>query len=180
MSKKLGHHSVKLTLDTYYHWIPFSEKHKYVAFADASGGRHDAFTLAVGHNSGGSVIIDYIFGRNPPFDPQAVVGDIAGILRAYRINSITGDRYAGEWVSASFEKFGIAYRVSNLVKSDLYISLEMKVNTGTIELPDNGFLRKELLGLERRRGRSGRDRVDHHPKGTDDYANSVAGTAQRR
>ena len=33
----------------------------------------------------------------------------------------------------------------------------------------------ELRGLERRRGSSGKDRVDHPPGGTDDVANSVAG-----
>ncbi len=26
VSKQLGHHSVKLTLDTYYHWIPGKKK----------------------------------------------------------------------------------------------------------------------------------------------------------
>ena len=46
--------------------------------------------------------------------------------------------------------------------------------TGRIEIPDEPVLRQELLGLERRTGRSGKDAVDHPPGSHDDLANSVA------
>ena len=36
-------------------------------------------------------------------------------------------------------------------------------------------MKDELRRLERRRGRSGKDRVDHPPMGSDDVANAVAG-----
>lgn len=49
------------------------------------------------------------------------------------------------------------------------------MNSGTIELPDVPELLRELWGLERRRGSSGRDRVDHRPGSHDDLANAVAG-----
>jgi hypothetical protein len=42
-------------------------------------------------------------------------------------------------------------------------------------VPDIPELLGELRGLERRRGPSGRDRVDHRPGGHDDLANAVAG-----
>jgi hypothetical protein len=41
-----------------------------------------------------------------------------------------------------------------------------------LDLPD---LLRELRGLERRRGASGRDRVDHAPGAHDDWANAAAG-----
>ncbi len=62
-------------------------------------------------------------------------------------------------------------------KSDLYLGLLPVVNAGTIELPDIPELIRELLGLERRRGPSGKDRCDHGPGGFDDRANVVAGLA---
>ena len=46
-----------------------------------------------------------------------------------------------------------------------------------VDLPDNEYLVKELCALERRRGRSGKDHVDHPPRGRDDLANAVAGAA---
>jgi hypothetical protein len=44
-----------------------------------------------------------------------------------------------------------------------------------VELLDDGQLRHELCGLERRAGRSGRDAVSHRAGGHDDAAASVAG-----
>ena len=49
------------------------------------------------------------------------------------------------------------------------------MNAGTVELPDLPELLRELRGLERRRGSSGRDRVDHRPGSHDDLANATAG-----
>jgi hypothetical protein len=60
-------------------------------------------------------------------------------------------------------------------KSGLYLSLVPALNSGAVELPDNPTLVTELRRLERRRGRSGKDSVDHPSQGHDDAANSVAG-----
>ena len=49
------------------------------------------------------------------------------------------------------------------------------VNSECVELPENERMLHELRALERRRGSSGRDRVDHPPGGHDDVANAVAG-----
>ena len=57
----------------------------------------------------------------------------------------------------------------------MYLDLEGRVNTAQVELPDNELLVKELSALERRRGRSGKDSVDHPPRGMDDRANAIAG-----
>src|SRR6266852_7467839 len=52
------------------------------------------------------------------------------------------------------------------------------VNAGQVELLDLHDMRQELIGLERRRGPSGRDRVVHPPSRHDDLANAVAGLVQ--
>ena len=70
---------------------------------------------------------------------------------------------------------GIIYNHSELPKSKLYLEFEPVINTGQIEIPKTKNLTIELLNLERKTGRSGRDSVDHPPKGSDDLANAVAG-----
>ena len=63
-------------------------------------------------------------------------------------------------------------------KSQLYTNLLGIINARKIELPDNKRLISELIGLERRTGFAGQDRIDHAPGCHDDVANAVAGLAQ--
>lgn len=60
-------------------------------------------------------------------------------------------------------------------KSELYRFLLPMINAGRAELLDHSVLRAQLLGLERRVARSGRDSIDHAPGGHDDAANVAAG-----
>ena len=46
-------------------------------------------------------------------------------------------------------------------------------------VPDHPRLTAQLLGLERRTGRSGRDIIDHQPGGHDDLINAAAGALVR-
>jgi hypothetical protein len=78
-------------------------------------------------------------------------------------------------VSSAFENKEIVYSHCEKNKSDLYLGFEGFINTARVELPDNTQLITELTNLERRRGKSGKDSVDHPPRGSDDYANAVAG-----
>lgn len=48
-------------------------------------------------------------------------------------------------------------------------------NSGRVELPPDDKLQAQLVGLERRTARGGRDSIDHPPGGHDDRANVVAG-----
>ncbi len=94
---------------------------------------------------------------------------------AYRIDRVTGDRYAGEWPREPFRTAGIAYELADRSKSDLYRDLLPLLNSGRVELVDNPRLLAQLLGLERRTARGGKDSIDHGPQGKDDVVNSVAG-----
>ena len=51
------------------------------------------------------------------------------------------------------------------------------LNSGRIELLDHPRLIDQLIGLERRTSRAGKDTIDHMPGGHDDIANAVAGAA---
>ncbi len=149
----------------------------YKAFTDPSGGRRDAFSVCVGHRDGKRAVVDSCRGWQAPFNPSGVVEECAALLRSYRITRVTGDRFGGEWPREAFRSHGITYDIAEKAKSDYYLALVAHVNAASLEIPDDPKLLRELRGLERKRGPSGRDRVDHRPNSTDDRANSLAGLA---
>ena len=149
---------------------------RYSAFVDPSGGSADSMTLAVAHREkGGDTIFDAIRERRPPFSPEDVVADFAALLKSYRITTIAGDRYAGEWPREHLREHGITYEPADKPKSDLYRDLLPAINSRTVDLLDIHRLLNQLVGLERRTARGGRDSIDHAPGGHDDLANAVAG-----
>ena len=147
----------------------------YSAFVDPSGGASDAMTLAIAHLEGNVPVLDAVREARPPFSPEAIVMQFATLLKAYGIAHVTGDRYGGEWPRQRFREHGIQYDASAKPKSDIYIDLLPLLNAGRVELLDVPRLAAQLVGLERRTARSGRDSVDHTPGSHDDLANAVAG-----
>jgi hypothetical protein len=152
--------------------LPHAE---YVAFTDPSGGSHDSFTLAIGHRDHERMVLDVCRGIRPPFDPSVVVKEYATLLKSYRCYSVTGDRYSGEWTVEAFAKEGIHYKHSEFTKSQLYLESLPLFAQGAVDLLDYQPLLLELMQLERRTARSGKDSVDHPPGGRDDHANSCCG-----
>lgn len=146
----------------------------YRAFVDPSGGRADAFTVAIAHRAQ-RIVVDVVRAWAAPFNPSSVVAEAAELLKAYGVFEVTGDRYGGEWPREAFRAHGIEYAVAEHDRSALYLALLPVVNSAGVELLDLVDLLRELRGLERRRGSAGRDRVDHRPGSHDDQANAVAG-----
>jgi hypothetical protein len=149
----------------------------YSAFVDPSGGGSDSMTMAIGHIEGKCALIDAIRERKPPFAPEAVVAEFAELCKRYRVTQVQGDRYAGEWPRDAFKRHGIDYLPAAKPKSDLYVEFLPRVNSGEVSLIDNSRLVAQLLNLERKTARCGRDSIDHAPGGKDDVANAVAGVA---
>lgn len=148
---------------------------RYTAFVDPSGGSNDAMTLAIGHGDGDRVVLDAIRERKPPFSPEGVVAEFCALLKQYGITEVTGDRYAGEWPREQFRKLGIAYKVGDKVRSDLYRDMLPVLNSYKADLLDSSVLITQIVGLERRVARGGKESIDHAPNGHDDVANAVAG-----
>ena len=157
------------------HELQYRSGVRYAAFVDPSGGSADSMTLAIAHKEDGLVVLDVVREVRPPFGPDSVVQDFAATLRAYGLRSVTGDRYAGEWPRERFRVHGIDYKLSDKPKSDLYRDMLPLLNSGQVELLDLSRLAAQLIGLERRTARSGRDSIDHAPGAHDDIANAVAG-----
>ena len=154
---------------------PYDRMHLYSAFVDPSGGAHDAFTLAIAHKEGKSGVLDVIREVRPPFAPEGVVEQFCQLLREYRIYSVRGDKYGGEWPVEQFRKRGVTYEASEHTKSDLYRDVLPLVNSRTVALLDDPVLRHQLVALERKMTRGGKDSIDHAPGAKDDVANAVAG-----
>ena len=155
--------------------LPPNREIRYRAFVDPSGGTSDSMTLAIGHRENGTVVLDVLREAKPPFSPEQVAQEYASLLSRRGIHRVTGDRYGGDWPREQFRKRGIRYETSDLPKADLYRELLPSINSARIELLDHPRLVNQLLSLERRTSRGGRDSIDHPPQGHDDLANVVAG-----
>lgn len=155
--------------------LPYDSQRTYTAFVDPSGGRSDSMTLAVAHRSDETAVLDVLREVQPPFSPEEVVREFADVLKSYGISEVTGDRYAGEWVSSAFAKCGIEYTPSAQTRSELYLSALPLLTSGRVKLLDNKRLVNQLTSLERRATRGGRDSVDHPPSGHDDLSNAATG-----
>src|SRR5690606_36571052 len=105
----------------------------------------------------------------------AVVAEFAHLLKSYRISTVQGDKYGGEWPREVFRKEGVFYEPTASPKSDLYRDMLPLINSRAVDLLDCPRLVDQLTGLERRTGTNGRDTIDHPQGGHDDLANAVAG-----
>jgi len=147
---------------------------RYVAGIDLSGGRNDAAACAIAHAEGERVVVDACRRWPSPHDPAAVAAQVRDFLKLYGLASASGDHYAAEISRSLYAGLGVQLMAAELVRSEIYLRLLPLLTTGRAELPPEPMLRVELLGLERRTARSGRDSVDHSPHAHDDLANAVA------
>jgi hypothetical protein len=104
-----------------------------------------------------------------------VVEEFSVLLHRHQIWTVHGDRYAGEWPREAFQQRGISYEVSQRSKSELYQAFLPLVNSRLVALLEHRQMQQQLLALERRVTRGGRDSIDHPPGAHDDVANAVAG-----
>lgn len=158
------------------HELPPVSDRTYHAYVDPAGGSgKDAMTMAIAHKEGESVVVDAIRVRKPPFSPEAVSEEFASLCKDYRCTSVTGDRYAGEYAREPFRKHGVDYHLSDRTASDQFRDLLPLLNSGRVELLDHKQSLAELLNLERRTSRAGKDTISHPANGHDDAINSVSG-----
>ena len=154
---------------------PFSRMHSYTAFVDPSGGSSNSFTLGIAHKEGNTSVLDVVREHRPPFNAESVVEEYSSLLRQYQIYTIYGDKYAGEWPGQAFSRRGVTYEASERNKSELYRDVLPLINSKTAALLEHPLLQRQLVSLERRTARGGKDSIDHAPGSKDDVANAVVG-----
>ncbi len=150
---------------------------RYTAFVDPSGGSSDSMTLAIAHHEpeDSMLVLDCIREVVPPFSPAAVCRSFAEVLKSYGLRRCEGDKYAGVWPREQFAEHGIEYVPTARPKSEIYIAMLSLLNSGRVDLLDSRKLRGQLLALERRTSRGGRDVVAEPPRAHDDVANACMG-----
>lgn len=153
---------------------PQGGHYAYFAGVDVSGGRGDAAACAIARLDGDRVQIVAVRRWPSPHDPLVVAEQVAAFLREYHLLDALADQYAAEFSTAAYRAASISLRPAPVTRSEAYMHLLPLATSGRIEWPADPVLRTELLGLERRTARSGRDSVDHAPGAHDDAANAVA------
>ena len=111
----------------------------------------------------------------PPFSPQSVVREAAGLLHRYRVEVLQGDRYAPGIFADLFRSQSLDYAICERDTSANFIELLALVNSESVQLLDEPVLLAQLRGLERRTRAGGHDRVGHRSRAHDDVAAAAAG-----
>jgi hypothetical protein len=89
--------------------------------------------------------------------PEAVTASFAHDLRDYGLRKVVADRWGASWVEERFLAEGISVDQSADPKSTIYGNFLPLLNSGRVRLLDNARLISQLVGLERRTARGGRD-----------------------
>jgi hypothetical protein len=131
--------------------------------------------MAIAHGEGEKRVLDCIRERRPPLSPAQVVQEFSATLKQYGLSTVTGDKYSAQFVVEAFARHGIRYEPSAGSKSEIYLEALPLLNSGRVEFLDNERMVSQLIRLERRTARSGKDSIDHPPGGHDDLINAVAG-----
>jgi len=148
----------------------------YFAFLDPSGGRVDSMTLGIAHvEEAEGIVLDRLEEFTPPFSPEEVVMNFAGLLKSYGISRCTSDRFGGTWIEEPFRKQGITIEMAELSASEIYLEFQVLVSMNRVRLLKHEKLYLQLRALERRARSGGRDLVTHPDGGHDDVANAAAG-----
>ena len=146
----------------------------YVAGVDPSGGRSDAAAAAVAHSDRDRIVIDAVRRWPSPHDPAVVAKEVAAFLAHYGLRTATADAYGAEITRSVYREAGVELLTSDASRSELYMAMLPLFTTGRIEIPPDSRLRLELLTLERRTARGGKDSVDHRVGAQDDVCNAAA------
>jgi hypothetical protein len=148
---------------------------EYFAAVDPSGGVKDSFALAIAHRENDTAILDCVREIRAPFNPESAVEELSELVISYRCSAVVGDRYAGEWPREQFRKRDIEYKVAEKPTSDLFRDMLPAINSRQVDFVEHERLFNQLLNLERRTARSGKDSIAHPPGSHDDIAAAVAG-----
>lgn len=166
---------IKAVTNTGVPMIPPQQDVRYMAFTDPSGGKSDSFGLGIAHQEDGKIILDRVEEVTAPYNPKDVTIQFCQILKLYKVSTVVGDRFAGNWCSGAFRENGVYYKESKLNKNELYLDFQALVKMYKVWLVDSERLRTQLQRLERRTRSGGIDVVDHPPGLHDDVANVAAG-----
>jgi hypothetical protein len=149
----------------------------YFGFTDPSGGSSDSMVTAVAHwdHDTKKPTLDNVVETLAPFQPAPTVKFHCDMLKLYRVQWVEGDKYAGEWPKERFMENQVSYRHAERPKSQIYVDTLPFLMSRSVALLQHDKLKQQLIGLDRKTSRAGRDSIDHQDGAKDDVANAVCG-----
>lgn len=155
----------------------------YVAAMD-SGLRSDNFTFGIAHvNEHGRVVYDYLRRWEPRKDqktalnPKEILGEIAPVLKAYRILSVSADLSSFDALNQLALQHGFALDevvFSNASKKAMYENLRQLLYQERIDLLDEPESLSELKLLQRKVSKTNQVVISAPEGHHDDYATIIA------
>lgn len=119
--------------------------------------RGNGWTLCIATREGGKTIVvradEWQGSREKPLDPGDVLGEIAGILAAYGIQSVDTDQAMGDALIHIGRKVGLRLHPWTLNQADRarrYLAIRTRMDSNELELPPIPKLRTDLLHLRKR------------------------------
>ena len=156
--------------------LPYRSDFDYTSFVDvAGGGGRDSYAVCIGHKENDRIVVDVVRSRQPKFNPEDVTLQYSELLKEYKIDEVTGDKFSGDFASNIWEKFGISYKKSAKTKAELYLESESAFNTERVELPNKKLAAMQFKMLVRKTRSGGRDSVDTPSGEPEDESNVISG-----
>ena len=145
--------------------IPAEPGHFYEAACDP-GTRGNAFTLAVATmrmtplGMRRSIVLarEWRGSTARPLSPKAVLGDMAPVLKPYRIDVLWSDQYSGDALRDIAADLGLSLvpvATTQASKNDMFKNAQTLIRTDQVDLPPDPQVKQDLLGIRRRFTRSG-------------------------
>lgn len=131
----------------------------YFGAVDLSGARDDT-GAAISHREGDRVITDVCRAWRPPMDVGEVAREITAFFKPYRIAVAYCDAYAKDIAAPLYRQHGLSLELAEANTTEIQFQLAQRVRLGTVQLPADDRLRRELLAYQRRTTASGRDTVE--------------------
>ena len=119
--------------------------------------RGNGWTLIVATRRGRKKIVagawEWRGSREKPLNPDAVLQEIAVILRQYGITWLDSDQHMGDALTVIARQHGLSLlqqTTSDKERTDKYLAIRTRLDMGEVELPPVPQLRTDLLHLRKR------------------------------
>jgi hypothetical protein len=114
-------------------------------------------TMAISHMEGDVAILDCVRERRPLFSPASVCEEFSATFKLYGLARVTANHWGTGFVKEAFANSGVECLQCAKPKSDLYLELLPMLMSGKVRLLDNPRLISQIVSLERKTARGGRD-----------------------
>lgn len=133
----------------------------YVAAMDPAT-RGNGWTLAIWTRKGRRKICvaayEWRGSRASPLSPREVLGEVAAVLRPYRVTTIDTDQYYFDALvdlARDYELSLVPWHWTDSERTEAYLAARTRLEVGETELPPNARMRTDLLRVRKRPTQSG-------------------------